>query len=214
MLVRLRVRNASVTLNMTQSAGRDMTSIRIALFGAPGAGKSTATAILSDLASNAGFDFRRIRLADPLYQCQNAIYEIAGCPLADFYTQDGVLLNFLGSHLRRINPTVLLDSFDRELVRLGDIGSEYAGRIIACDDMRASEATFLAARGFRLVRVAAPTEICLSRRAARGDVSLGSSDHPTEAGLDVIAANEEIPNSGSLDDLQSEVTALLRRLLK
>jgi len=52
--------------------------IQLALFGTPGAGKSTTSKIIEDYCTRAGVSFIRIKLADPLYEAQSAIYSIAG----------------------------------------------------------------------------------------------------------------------------------------
>ncbi|MBI5102395.1 MAG: hypothetical protein HZB33_11240 [Nitrospirae bacterium] len=112
---------------------------KLALYGSPGAGKSTTTKILTELCAVKRMEIRRLRLADPLYECQSAIYKIAGKPLSSLYVQDGELLNFLGSHLRKINPSVLLDHFHKKLrdtmLELDQLPT--SNSLIVCDDMRA-----------------------------------------------------------------------------
>jgi cytidine deaminase len=184
---------------------------KLALFGTPGAGKSTSARLLEELCSERRASFYRIRLADPIYQCQAEIYRIAGRPLSEFYVQDGELLNFLGAHLRRINPTVLIESFSSRLDSImTDLKQTSNGHaLIVCDDMRMSESAFMLKEGFSLVRVDAPHEVCRLRRASRGDMTLGSEHHSTEMGLDDVKPNAVIENNSTIESLRQELGALL-----
>lgn len=182
-----------------------------ALFGMPGAGKSTTTARLQHLLSTQGTELHHIRLADPLYECQREIYRIAGRPLADQHVQDGELLNFLGTHLRKINPTVLLDRFAIELRRVDDelrrngIGEA----LILCDDVRPADEPFVRSCGFTLVKVTAHEDLCCRRRQARRDLSLGSATHATEVGIDTITPDAELRNDSTIDQLDQALQRLL-----
>lgn len=188
--------------------------IQLALFGTPGAGKSTTSKIIEDYCTGAGVSFIRIKLADPLYEAQSAIYSIAGKQLSDFYQQDGELLNFLGSYLRKLNPNVLLDRFSNNLTsaieKLDLSGSPT--RLVVCDDMRRPDADFLRSMNFKLIRITADVQVCDLRRGERGDRSLGSASHATEQGLDEIVPDHLIPNETSIEDLRVRVTALMEEL--
>lgn len=190
-----------------------MTATRLALFGTSGAGKSTCSRLLEEICVEHGRAFARVRLAEPLYECQALIYAIAGRPLSDRYQQDGTLLNFLGSHLRTINPTVLTDSFTQRVDSLiADDTKRKGPLLVLCDDMRAADASHLRGIGFVFARVEADPELCLHRRRIRGDTSLGSDTHPTERGLDTIQSDYVIPNEGSLRDLRERLNELIREL--
>ena len=181
---------------------------RLAFFGRPGAGKSTAARLVEEHCADANIAFRRVRLAEPLYDGQRAIYELAGGSLPDFYSQDGELLNFLGSHLRKINPSVLLDRFAQTVEALQ---AELNGRraLLVCDDMREPDAEFVRGLNFTLVQISARDELCLSRRQQRGDVSLGAENHVTEQGIDRIQADIEIENETSIEDFRERLAALI-----
>ncbi len=186
---------------------------KLALYGSPGAGKSTTTKLLIDLCADRQIIMRRLRLADPLYECQNALYQIAGKPLASFYVQDGELLNFLGSHLRKINPSVLTDRFDKKLQdTLAEMDGRSSNSLIVCDDMRQPDYEFISELKFIVVKIQASHETCIERRRSRGDISLESSQHPTEQGLDTIKPDHIITNNGTLADLKTEVTSFLHEL--
>ncbi|MER6847667.1 hypothetical protein AB0A81_21040 [Streptomyces flaveolus] len=77
---------------------------RIALYGRPGAGKSTFADVLAEESRRAGFQVRRLKLGAPLYEVQALVYAMAGRPLLEGGAQDGQLLNALGAAMRRINP--------------------------------------------------------------------------------------------------------------
>src|SRR6185437_3216230 len=129
--------------------------LKLALFGTPGAGKSTASQLIEDYCRAESIEFHRIKLAYPLYEAQSFLYKLAGRPLDEFYTQDGELLSFLGGYLRRINPLVLVDQFAERLARLVADQSVHARErtVIVCDDMRRLDADALRDLGFVFVRV-------------------------------------------------------------
>ncbi len=183
---------------------------KIALYGRPGAGKSTSAGLLKSICEELGMKYYRIRLAEPLYEAQAAIYQIADRELASG-TQDGELLNFLGLHMRKINPRVLLSRFEKRLNAIEEkLGEELGASIILCDDMRRSDVDFLESKEFELIRVQASAGTCRKRRSSRGDVTLGAEDHVTELGLEEIVATSVIKNEGSLEELEISLRELLR----
>jgi dephospho-CoA kinase len=194
------------------ACGVAMTIAKIALFGVPGAGKSTSARLLNAICDDQQIVFRRLRLAEPLYQCQDAIYRIAGRPLDDQDVQDGELLNFLGSHLRKINRSVLTDAFAKQLYALlNSLDQSDQDRVlVVCDDMRATEAAFLRTEGFVLVRIDAPSKVRRRRLASRGDRTLGAEDHPTEAGVDAVRADATIHNDNTMAELRDQLKSIIR----
>ena len=124
--------------------------VRVGLYGIPGAGKSTTCSIIEAYCIEKGYKFTRIKLADPLYKAQEAIYTMAGQKLGDFYEQDGELLNFLGYYFRKINPNSLLDRFAETLAEKIDelVLHNLPISIIVCDDMRRPDAEFLRRNNF------------------------------------------------------------------
>ncbi|UAK34095.1 hypothetical protein K8O92_09460 [Nocardia asteroides] len=189
--------------------------IRIALFGDAGAGKSTTGRFIESTCETLGIGFARLRLAEPLYEAQHAIYEIAGRPLADKYTQDGELLSFLGSHLRKINPTALVDAF-RVRLELLLAGIRIEGRermVILCDDMRFPDWDDLHQLDFIPIRVIAHPDQCGRRRQLRGDYNISLTPSWHERNLDAIVPAFTVNNSGSIQDLEREVQRLVVGLL-
>ncbi|MGP3921252.1 hypothetical protein [Nonomuraea sp. 10N515B] len=187
-------------------------TVKVALYGPPGSGKSSAARILEEYCGVIGLPCSLVKLADPLYEAQSAVYHIAGRKLDDFYQKDGELLNSLGRHIRRINPMLLHDRF---LARLHDVRRAFGGTpsLVVCDDMRFPDHMFMRNLGFTFVRIFAPDEICLSRRQERGDLSLASASHVTESNLCAITPDGSIDNSGTLDALRRNVIDILEGLL-
>jgi hypothetical protein len=184
---------------------------RLALYGIPGAGKSTTTRLVRHICQTNDIEFSLIKLAEPLYAAQQAIYSISGRPLDGYYQQDGELLSFLGIYMRKINPDVLIETFrvklNAEVERLNEINNP---ALIICDDMRRPDAQFLQLNGFKFVRIIADEGVCVERKKLRGDLSVGSSTHPSEAGLDDITPHFTIMNNSSIAELELAVEAILR----
>jgi cytidine deaminase len=190
---------------------------KIALYGTPGAGKSTTSELIRARCSELDIGFTRLKLADPLYLAQSKIYEIAGRDLEDFYTQDGELLGFLGVHLRKINPDVLLNSFDRRVEQAMEAFEQSSSvdgcALLLCDDMRYPDWGFLEGLGFMPVRIVAEEPTCLRRRQERGDLTLTSASALIEQGLDKIPAAATVENDGTLDELNDRVRRLVEELI-
>jgi hypothetical protein len=186
----------------------------LGLFGLPGAGKSTTSKLIQRLSEDNGWEVVVLKLAEPLYDIQSYIYTLCHQPLPSRYTQDGVLLNFLGSHLRHIDPQVLLRHFRAryEKCLVEDTNSTY--KLIICDDVRQPDVGLLRDLGFLLVKIEASPELCRSRRSMRGDTTLGSDLHPSEAGLETIIPNKVLENNGSLEQLMDSIRDLLHVLVK
>jgi len=185
-------------------------TLRLGLVGPPGAGKSTVSDLIRQRCAVEARRFHLLKLAEPLYEAQEAIYRIAGVELPSKYSQDGELLNFLGHHLRKLRPSVLLDNFNRRLQIIDEeVREERTKALVLCDDVRWSDAEFLRSLEFRIIRIQAPPQLCLSRRVARADLTLGSASHSTETNLDQIRCDDVIDNSGSLDALAAAIERFL-----
>ncbi|MFD5423812.1 hypothetical protein ACFWJT_38075 [Streptomyces sp. NPDC127069] len=181
---------------------------KIALYGLPGAGKSTAAQVLTQELASLGVEVVRLRLAEPLYEAQWAIYVMAGRPLADETQQDGQLLNMLGTQMRRINPDALTDPFT---FRARQAEKESPNAVLLCDNLRAPDVETVTGLGFRLVEITAPSDLRRSRRQERGDLSVGDESHPTEAPLEVEPWRR-IDNAGDLTAYQRRLALLAQEL--
>jgi GTPase SAR1 family protein len=204
----------SGTLPARTGAARSARLVRIALFGLPGSGKSTACRELLGILERRGQPAVLLKLAEPLYELQNLIYSYCGVPLHDRYRQDGALLNFLGAHLRSINPDVLTDHFASRQ-RAAEVDAAEAGKtrlFVLCDDMRPVDAPFMRARGFTLVRVDAPRATRERRLAGRGDSTRGSSSHSTELGVDETEHDLLVTNDGTIEALRASLEDILAGL--
>jgi cytidine deaminase len=185
----------------------DRRALRVALFGWPGAGKSTTAAMLRQALAESGRQPAVVRIAAPLYDVQRSFYARAGTSLADGQ-QDGVLLNFLGSHFRAAAPGFLLTDFGQRCASALLCGAD----TIICDDARPVDLAELAGQGFSIVRISAPDEIRGQRKSGRGDRIAGNDRHPTELGVDAVSPDFEIDNSGSLAELQTQLASLVQTL--
>ncbi|MCX4749193.1 hypothetical protein OG455_27435 [Kitasatospora sp. NBC_01287] len=172
---------------------------RIACYGRPGAGKSTFTAALAREFEDAGQPAAVLKIGAPLYELQGHVYLAAGHPAPAAGQQDGALLNTLASHLRRINPSCLTDSFARAVARRE---MDEPGVVVLCDDLRAPDVDALAGLGFRFVQVWAPDDLRALRKAGRGDLSAGDETHESEREI-AITPHFRVENTGSLEMLRA-----------
>ena len=177
------------------------TQRKLALLGNTGVGKDTFVRIFQK--RYAYLSMHLIKLATPLYEGQNAIYELCGRKIEP-EVQDGILLNFLGNHMRRINPDVIKECFLRDLHKKGQEPD-----LIICHDTRPLDVSFVRDAGFFVLNIASDSEIALERRKARGDLSLGSSDHHTEKGLSSELYDAQILNNGTLEDFEQKIVKFI-----
>lgn len=182
--------------------------LRVALFGLPGAGKSTSAGLLREALAGTGRTVAVVKTAAPLYDVQERFYDRAGSAL-DPGQQDGALLNFLGTHFRRAVPGFLLADFTERCGTALLAGAD----TLLCDDARPVDLPGLAEQGFRIVRITAPNELRRARKYGRGDRIAGQDDHPTEAGGESVVADFEVDNSGTLDELRARLADLANKLV-
>ncbi|WP_405663857.1 hypothetical protein OG379_17540 [Streptomyces sp. NBC_01166] len=189
---------------------------RIALFGLPGSGKSTFSSLAKSWAAKNDATVHVITLAEPLYRAQAAVYESAGRPLHIAEgRQDGALLNFLGSHMRKINPRVLEEHFLSETARIYSACEGSTQRhVVICSDARPADLPYLRRSGFHPVVITVDEEVARKRKEARGDLTLGDSRHTTENGLEQIHPSTPVDNSGTLEEFSTATTALLNSVAR
>ncbi len=170
----------------------------IGLCGPAGAGKNTVAEFLTDC--------RQIAFADPLYECVSTITGIPVSRLQDREVKEAVL-PWLGK-----SPRQMLQSLGTEWGR-DTIHSEIwiriamerakaelaAGRGVVITDVRFdNEAQAIVAAGGEVWRVVRLGWRCLSGDTAAHQSEAGVSDHLTARTID---------NSGSLDDLRTQLPA-------
>lgn len=181
-----------------------MNILRIALVGNTGVGKSTFVQILKKhFKSNF---VKEIRLAKPLYKVQSYIYKI--CKIQKQHgVQDGVLLNFLGEHMRYINQNVIEDHFIEQLQKVPN-----KAKIIVCSDVRPIDVEFIKKQNFVLINIQADEAIALKRRVKRGDLSLANSKHSTEQAIYGFQPDQIMVNNKSVEVFENEVLDLVNKL--
>ncbi|MBX7066815.1 MAG: hypothetical protein K1X28_06255 [Parachlamydiales bacterium] len=178
---------------------------KLALLGGPGVGKDTFVQILRKYFPSSSY--QQIRLAEPLYEVQSFVYKTCSKEIGE-NAQDGQLLNFLGKHMRSINPNVLLDRFAQSVREM-----EQKVDLILCTDLRPIDARFVKEMGFMVVNIVADPSLTVERRKKRGDLSLGGSNHETEKGIDPNMYDLQITNNGTLQDYEKSVMQFLKEFL-
>jgi dephospho-CoA kinase len=181
---------------------------KLALLGGPGVGKDTFIRCFRELYPH--FSSRLIRLADPLYEVQNFIYKICSKEI-EKDAQDGVLLNFLGKHMRSINPNVLLQPFAQAVKEI-DAGKFVD--LILCSDVRPVDAQFVRQLGFTIVRIETDPVIAFERRKLRRDLSLSDNGHVTEDGISANMYDVQISNNGTMQDYKKTINQTLKEFFK
>ena len=170
--------------------------LRIALYGLPGAGKSTSAGLVRDILTRKGRRPAVVKLGAPLYDVQDAFHRRLDSPL-ESGRQDGALLNFLGSHFRARSATFLADDLAERCAYAVVAGAD----ALVCDDARPTDIDGLRSAGFAIVRVSAPDELRQARKAGRDDLTAGDDRHPSELGAELVVADHEVHNAGSTADL-------------
>lgn len=179
-------------------------NIKIGLLGTTGVGKDSFVQIMINQFPNLLISL--IRLADPLYKAQEAIYKICK-KTKDFDSQDGELLNFLGLHMRKINPEIIKESFINTLQSC-DPNVDFT----ICSDVRARDVPFVREAGFIIIHIEADPDITLERRKKRGDISLGKTNHETESGIDPSLYDYQIINNEGLEEFQLKIKKIISAL--
>lgn len=183
---------------------------KVALYGRPGAGKSTFAALLARELTLTGADVLTLKVGAPLYELQAVVHAMAGRPLLDGSEQDGQLLNALGTQLRRINPRALTEAFTRRVRQAEQVRPR---AVLVCDDLRAPDVQAVTGLGFVLVEVTAPNAIRLARKQERADLSAGDENHPTEVPVEAVPWRR-VDNSGSLDGLRERAAEIAGEVLR
>lgn len=172
----------------------------IGICGEMGAGKSAVNAIIRELYM--GF-CPLVKLAEPLYDIQDFIYDRVGLARAEGL-KDRRLLQWLGTDWgRAISPDMWVILWKDRVKEL--LLSTY-NPLVVCDDVRfENEAqAVLDMRGI-LIKVRAPEHM----RADRIDTTL--SHHASERGVADAVCSYIVENSGTLSDLRERVSHIMNR---
>ena len=128
-------RNINHILNKVDTSEK----LKIAFVAPSCYGKSTAVKILESK-----MDAKNIKIAEPLYEMQKAFYEKVNVLIKE--EQDGELLQFFGSKVRKENPGYLENVFTNKLNNLEN-------EIILNDDVRPLDFEFMKKLGFIFVKI-------------------------------------------------------------
>lgn len=120
----------------------------------------------------------------------------------------------IGQQLRVLNPDVWINYLLRKEARFQEVFSEVQGvpaNIVVTDGRQLNEAKRLKEEGFLIVKVTAPEELRIKRMEASGDVySPELLSHETELQVDLIEADVEIINDGTLEELMVKVQKMIQ----
>lgn len=185
----------------------------ISFIGPSGSGKSTCYNFAEKYLSELGYQIFRCDVAYPLRLLQNNAYLFfeLGYPgdpyLPDKYKQDGVLLGFLAKHFENRlsictkNRVKLLLSYQNRSV------------CIINTDCRNNAYQDLADLGFIFIKLEVDQGILKQRRLARRDTTNFDYSASVEQ-FDKITPQLNIPNNGSLENLEREVRSVIDKILK
>lgn len=115
--------------------------MKICFIAPSGYGKSTAIALLSKK-----YKIKNIKIATPLYELQKDFYHKLDIDIGD--KQDGELLQFYGTKVRKEKPLYLLHQFEQKVNEC-----ENLDLIITNDDCRPYDYEYLKMLGFIFIRI-------------------------------------------------------------
>jgi hypothetical protein len=181
----------------------------IALSGPMGSGKSTAVEILKFMVRDMGVNkpIKVIKFAQPLYDMQEMIYRrissVYGRPTS--FVKDRKLLQYLGTEWGRetIGETIWVDLWEKEVkTALQD------GYVVVCDDARFdNEAESVRRMEGYLIKIVA------DQSHRRADNPNGIANHASEAGIKDVYANTIISNNSTLDEYDSLIREVFKKVL-
>jgi dephospho-CoA kinase len=176
-----------------------MKQLRIALLGAPAAGKTTSAELLVNLCNEYALEARIEKLAKPLYDLQRAVYQRIGRSLAGQDIQDPELLVALAAHLRRIDEKFLIRDF------LNRVGMHADVIVVINDDVREFvDCINMMNHGFEFWLVQAPVGLRMDRLSRRSDLSAADEVRESQWALErkELAVVEIIDNDNDIETLR------------
>lgn len=166
---------------------------KICFIAPSGYGKSRAIKILEK-----HFKIKNIKLASPLYELQDYFYTFLGTQMKE--EQDGELLQFLGSKIRKENPTFILDNFTKKLDNFYD----YDG-IITNDDCRPPDFQYLKDLGFVFIKINGYKRERQDHTEANTKLSLEWQNE--------LPCDYELDNLGTIEEYQNNLLNLINKIL-
>jgi len=183
--------------------------MKLAFIGKMRSGKDTCAEYLQSK-----FGGQIVKFADPLYDIQNAVYEIAGLP-HNAFTKDRLLLQFIGTDWGRktIDPDIWMKLLKKRLEKMiqkekikqdNYLFEDYkSGSIYVTDARFPNEVEMLKELGFIIIYIERPLE----SRIAAGAKNL---EHASETALDNFNDYDfHIHNYGTLQKLFNDITKLI-----
>jgi len=183
--------------------------MKFAFIGKMRAGKDTCAEYLQQK-----YGGQIMKFADPLYDIQKAIYEIAGLPHTEF-TKDRLLLQFIGTDWGRktIDPDLWMKIMKKRLENMlkkdkikqeNYLFNDFSASSIFVTDARfPNEVQMLKEMGFIVVYIERPLE----DRIAAGAKNL---DHASETALDNFNDYDfHLHNHGTIRDLYKDINNLI-----
>jgi dephospho-CoA kinase len=138
--------------------------LKLAFYGESGCGKSTVTKICEDYFDRAKKKTAIVKLAEPLYDIQEYIYEKCGISI-EHYQQNQVLLEDAAKWMRMVRADSLVNSFAYRL-------SMEKADIIINDDIRNYDIDYkyLKLIGFFFIRLVCDDSVRIKRLDNRSDL--------------------------------------------
>jgi dephospho-CoA kinase len=190
----------------TLNVNREVTVTKIALCGRLRSGKDTVANHLYIHHS-----FNRVAFGDALKKNAHATF-----PWVSEFSKPRALYQQFGQLMRQIEPDVWIKHAEQAVKGAIDFrvntGAERVGVVIT-DLRQPNEYEWAKANGFTIVRVTAPDEDRIARAKLAGDsFTEADLEHETESHIDGFAADYEIHNDGSLDDLKRKVDEIMEAI--
>jgi dephospho-CoA kinase len=170
----------------------------IIILGKAGSGKTTLANFIVTHDPNSRF--RKFALADKVKEIQRDLFpHLTGKPRH--------VLQHIGMSMREIDPYVWIKYLDKTILRYNAIP--------VIDDIRlTNEYEHYTNKNYISIRVLCDDDIRIERMRYRdGDVDLATLYHHTETELDDIVCDYTVDNNGTLDELATQVDAILDEVM-
>lgn len=173
--------------------------IKIAIMGQMRAGKDTVAELIQQHA-----EFETFRFAEGIRAIIDSYFpEVAQGKSRQHY-------QVIGQSLRQLNPDVWVNALDSQ-IKIHNY--RWLDNLLITDVRQQNEVDYCKANGFILIKVVADTSVRLQRIKDSGDsFEPEQLEHETEQGIDNMHCDYLINNSGSREELQQKVIAIMEVL--